>query len=654
MRGMRPSPTAAPLDLARPQRSTWRTITSLLPYLWPRGDLSARVRVVVAMACLVAAKIATVYVPVIYARAVDALAPKAGAAAALTLPVALIVAYALVRVASSGFGELRDAVFSAVQQRAARQLALRTFEHLHALSLRFHLDRQTGGLSRVMDRGVQGVQSVLRLAVFNIVPTLLELAMVTGILWAMFDWRFALVTFAAVSVYLGFTVGFSAWRVRLRRTMNETDNEAQSRAIDSLINFETVKYFGNEAHESRRFDQALARYERAAVRSQVTLNMLNLGQQSIVALGLGLIMLMAARGVLSGGMTVGKFVLVNTYLMQLYQPLNFLGFVYREIRQSLVDMDQLFRLLSVAQEVTDRPGARALPAHLSEGAACQVRFEDVRFGYRPDREILKGVDLVVPAGGKLAIVGPTGAGKSTITRLLFRFYDVTEGRILIDGTDIRDVTQASLRAAIGVVPQDTVLFNDTIQYNIAYGRPGASQDEVEHAAQLAQIHDFVMSLPDQYATQVGERGLKLSGGEKQRVAIARSILKDPRILILDEATSALDTATEQDIQAALRAVSYHRTTLVIAHRLSTVVDADEIVVLDQGRVAERGTHAALLAHGGLYAHMWAIQAEQQDQPEAPVQTAGNAPAEDATGVQTDAPVDIMLEDPAEAAAEAAE
>ncbi len=660
MQGMRPIPYAAPPDLARPQRTTWRTIISLLPYLWPRGDLTARVRVVISMACLLAAKLATVYVPVIYSRAVDALAPKAGPTVALTLPVALIVAYALVRVASSGFGELRDAAFASVQQRAARVLALRTFRHLHALSLRFHMDRQTGGLSRVIDRGAQGVLSVLRLAVFNIIPTVVELAMVTGILWAMFDWRFAVVTFGAVSLYLSFTIGFSSYRVRLRRAMNDTDNEAQSRAIDSLLNFETVKYFANEDHEARRFDQAQARYERAAVRSQVTLNMLNLGQQGIVALGLGVIMLMAARGVVAGSMTVGKFVLVNTYLMQLYQPLNFLGFVYREIRQGLVDMDQLFRLLAIEPEVADRPGARALAGHLSERAACEVRFEAVRFGYGPDREILKGIDLVVPAGGKLAIVGPTGAGKSTITRLLFRFYDVTAGRILIDGMDIRDATQESLRAAIGVVPQDTVLFNDSIRYNIAYGRPGASQPEIEHAARLAQIHDFVMSLPEQYDTRVGERGLKLSGGEKQRVAIARTILKDPRILILDEATSALDTATEQDIQTALRAVSSDRTTLVIAHRLSTVVDADEIVVLDEGRVAERGRHAALLARGGLYAHMWAIQAEQRDQPE--VGIPADAAADNSVEPMAEDLAERMAEDlaetsadgPAELPAEAAE
>jgi ATP-binding cassette, subfamily B, heavy metal transporter len=621
MRDMRHTSTAGPLDLAAPQRSIWQTIRSLLPYLWPRGDLASHLRVISATTCLVAAKVATVYVPMLYGRAVDALAPKTGATAALTLPVALIVAYALTRVASSGFGELRDAVFAPVQQRAARLMALQTFQHLHRLSLGFHLDRQTGGLSRVMDRGAQGVQSVLRLAVFNIIPTLLELGLVTGILWAMFDWRFAAVTFAAVASYLCFTVWFSAYRVRLRRAMNDTDNEAQSRAIDSLLNFETVKYFGNERHEADRFDHSLSRYERAAVRSQVTLNMLNLGQQGIVALGLGVIMLMAARGVLAGSMTVGKFVLVNTYLMQLYQPLNFLGFVYREIRQGLVDMEQLFRLLSVQQDVADRPGARALPPHLSDSAACEVRFEGVTFGYKPNRTILRGVDLVAPAGHKLAIVGPTGAGKSTITRLLFRFYDVTGGRVLIDGKDIRDLTQESLRAAIGVVPQDTVLFNDTIRYNIAYGRPGASDAEIEEAARLAQVHGFIMSLPDKYETRVGERGLKLSGGEKQRVAIARTILKNPRILILDEATSALDTATEQEIQAALRAVSRHRTTLAIAHRLSTVVDADEIVVLDGGRVVERGTHAELLAHNGLYARMWMVQAEQGDSEPAPAQAA---------------------------------
>ena len=598
-----------PARIPGPQRSTIETVRSLLPYLWPRDDRQGRIRVLIAFAFLILAKVATVYIPLVYSHAVDALAPKAGGVAAI--PVALIVGYGLLRVASAGFGELRDAVFAAVQQRTVRKVALRTFRHLHRLALRFHLDRQTGGLARAMERGTNGIEAVLRLAVFNIIPTLIEVLLVTVILWRMFDWRYAALTFLAVGVYLSFTLGFTNYRVKIRRAMNESDTEAQSKAVDSLLNYETVKYFGNEGHEARRFDEALARYERNAVRSQVTLNLLNLGQAAIIAIGLALIMLMAASGVRDGSMTVGKFVLVNTYLMQLYQPLNFLGFVYREIKQGLVDMEQLFKLMAANEEVADRPGAHALPAHLADGAPGEVAFEAVRFGYRDDHEILKGVSFRIPAGKSLAIVGPTGAGKSTISRLLFRFYDVTEGRVVIDGHDIRDLTQDSLRTAIGVVPQDTVLFNDTIRYNIAYGRPGASQDQIEHAARLAQVHEFVLRLPDGYDTRVGERGLKLSGGEKQRVAIARTILKDPRILVLDEATSALDTRTEQDIQAALRAVSRNRTTLSIAHRLSTVVDADEIIVLEDGRVAERGSHAQLLARDGVYAQMWARQAEQQ-------------------------------------------
>ena len=557
----------------------------------------------VAVLFLVTAKLATVFLPILYGRAVDALAPKGGAGGLMAVPVALILGYGGLRIASSGFAELRDAVFAAVQQRATRRVALQTFHHLHALSLRYHLDRQTGGLARVIDRGTLGIQSVLRLAIFNIVPTIFEIVMVTGILWALFDWRFALLTFLAVALYLGFTLAFTNVRVRIRRRMNDSDNEARTKSVDSLLNYETVKYFGNEAHEAARFDVALAAYEKAAVRSQVSLNMLNLGQALIVAVGTAGIMLLAAHGVVSGHMTVGRFVVVNTYLMQLYQPLNFLGFVYREIKQGLVDMEHMFQLLTVPAEVADRPGARPLAV-----TGGEVRFQAVRFGYRPDREILKGVDFTVPAGRKLAIVGPTGAGKSTLSRLLFRFYDPTGGRILIDGQDLSEVTQASLRAAIGVVPQDTVLFNDTIRYNIAYGRPGASQAEIEQAARLAQVHDFVLRLPEGYDTRVGERGLKLSGGEKQRVAIARTILKNPRILILDEATSALDTRTEQEIGTALAAAARHRTTLVIAHRLSTVVDADEILVLVDGRVAERGTHAALLGARGVYARMWALQA----------------------------------------------
>jgi len=610
---MKPADPASPSASDMSSRTGFQTVRSLLPYLWPAGDIGAHVRVVAAVILLVLAKVATVYIPIVYSQAVDALSPKNHP---LTVPLGLIAAYAVLRVASAGFAELRDAVFAAVAQRTVRKVALQTFQHLHRLSLRFHMDRMTGGLSRSIERGTAGVENVLRLAVFNIVPTLLEVVLVVGILWRLFDWRFAGVTLVTVVLYIGFTFGFTNWRVRFRRAMNDTDNDAQNKAIDSLLNFETVKYFGNEAHEARRFDEARARYERAAVKSQVTLNMLNLGQALIIAAGLGGVMLMAADGVQAGAMTVGQFVLVNTYLMQLYQPLNFLGFVYREIKQGLVDMEQMFRLLAVGQEVADRPGAVVLtPRHgPGSGQPGTVAFRDVHFGYNPNREILRGVSFSAAAGAKLAIVGPTGAGKSTISRLLFRFYDVTEGAVEIDGIDVRDMTQASLRAAIGVVPQDTVLFNDTIGYNIAYGRPGASQAEVEHAARLAQVHDFVMRLPEGYSTRVGERGLKLSGGEKQRVAIARTILKNPRILILDEATSALDTRTEREIETALRTVSAHRTTLVIAHRLSTVTDADEILVLNEGRVAERGTHGSLLAAGGLYARMWALQIEQGEVP----------------------------------------
>jgi ATP-binding cassette, subfamily B, heavy metal transporter len=588
-----------------------QTIVSLLPYMWPAENPGAHIRVVTALVFMVLSKVATVYVPVVYGRIVDSLAPK-DEAVVFVVPIALIVAYGAIRVGSAGFGEIRDALFASVQQRAVRRLALRTFRHLHAVSLRFHLDRQTGGLSRVIDRGVLGMQQVLRLAVFNVVPTTLELVMVTAIIWHMFDWRYAVVTCLAVVIYVGFTAVLAGRRSRYRRTMNDTDNDASTKSLDSLINYETVKYFGNEEHEAQRYDHALARYERAAVRVQVSLNALNLGQAAIISVGLTLIMLLAASGMRDGTMTVGKFVVVNTYLIQLYQPLNFLGVVYMTIKQGLVDMEQMFALLRVRREIADKPDAKALTAHLSEGSAGEVVFENVSFGYQSNRMILKGVDFKVPAGGKLAIVGSTGAGKSTINRLLFRFYDVTGGRILIDGQDIRDVTQDSLRAAIGVVPQDTVLFNDSIRYNIGYGRPGASEAEIERAAMLAQVHDFVLRLPEGYDTRVGERGLKLSGGEKQRVAIGRTILKDPRILVLDEATSALDSRTEQDIQAALNAVSHRRTTLVIAHRLSTVVDADEIIVLADGLVAERGRHAELLARAGLYARMWALQATEHD------------------------------------------
>jgi ATP-binding cassette subfamily B protein len=512
---------------------------------------------------------------------------------------------------SSALGELRNAVFSKVQARAGRRVALDVFRHLQALSMRFHMDRATGGLSRVIERGVRGIATSLNFLLFNIIPTIVEILFVSVILWWMFAASFALTMLGTIIAYVAFTLIFTNWRLRFRRQMNQTDEEANTKAVDSLLNYETVKYFGNEAHESRRYDESMTRYESAYVKSETTLNMLNAGQATIMAVGLTITMLLAGRGIADGSMSIGDLVMVNTYLIQLYQPLNILGFAYREIKQGLTDMEQMFALLDVPAEVRDAPNA----APLALGAG-EIRFEDVRFGYRPDREILKGISFTVPPGRMLAIVGPTGAGKSTISRLLFRFYDVTGGRVLVDGQDVRGLTQHSLRAAIGVVPQDTVLFNDTIRYNIAYGRPGASDAEIENAAKLAQVHDFVSRLPDGYATRVGERGLKLSGGEKQRVAIARTILKDPRLLILDEATSALDTRTEQEIQAALRDVARNRTTLVIAHRLSTVVEADEIIVLQEGAIAERGSHGALIAAGGLYADMWRRQSEAMAAAEA--------------------------------------
>jgi ATP-binding cassette subfamily B protein len=596
------TPPAPPRSDTRAEASHGRTLRTLLPYLWPAGETDVKLRVVAALCLLVAAKVANVSVPLLYAQAVDALAPAAGAAA--VVPVALILGYGLLRISASLFGELRNAVFVKVQARAARRISLAVFRHLHALSLRFHLDRQTGGLSRIVERGTKAITFVLNILLFSIGPTILEILFVAAILWALFDLSFAAVTLATIAAYVAFTLLFTNWRLRFRRRMNEMDQDANTKAVDSLLNYETVKYFGNEAHEARRYDGSLARYEAAYARSEQTLNMLNAGQATIIALGLTAVMLMAGHGVANGSMTVGDFVLVNTYLIQLYLPLNVLGFMYRELRQGLTDMEAMFALLDQKQEVADSPAAVPLPQGPGE-----VRFEEVRFGYRPDREILKGVSFTVPPGRTLAIVGPTGAGKSTISRLLFRFYDTTAGRVLVDGTDVRAVTQESLRAAIGVVPQDTVLFNDTIRYNIAFGRPEASEEEIVEAARLAQVHDFVLRLPQGYDTIVGERGLKLSGGEKQRVAIARTILKDPRILILDEATSALDTRTEQEIQSALKRAAAGRTTLVIAHRLSTVVEADEIIVLQDGRIAERGDHPSLIAKGGLYAGMWQRQAE---------------------------------------------
>jgi ATP-binding cassette subfamily B protein len=622
------------------ERSHLRTLMTLAPYLWPEGEPGLRFRVVASLVLLVFAKAANVLVPIAFARAVDALAPQAGPAGTVAaIPIAMVLAYGLLRLTSSAFNEARDAIFVKVQGRATRRVALQVFNHLHALSLRFHLDRQTGGLSRVLERGSRGITFVLDFLLFNIVPTIFEILLVSLILWGMFDFSFTFVVLVTVGIYIAFTLMFTEWRLRFRRAMNDTDTEANTRAVDSILNYETVKYFGNEAHEARRYDASLERYERAYVRSEVSLNGLNFGQQTVIAIGLTVVMMMAAGRVSQGvgtpgGMTVGDFVLVNTYMIQLFQPLNFLGFAYREIKQGLVDMEAMFTLMREDREVADPPGAKPLAA--AEG---EIRFEDVRFGYRPDREILKGVSFTVPPGRTLAIVGPTGAGKSTISRLLFRFYDATGGRVLIDGQDVRTVQQDSVRAAIGVVPQDTVLFNDTIRYNIAYGRPGATQEQIEAAARAAQVHDFVLRLPDGYDTKVGERGLKLSGGEKQRVAIARTLLKNPRIVILDEATSALDTRTEQDIQAALRDAARGRTTLVIAHRLSTVVDADEILVLQEGHVAERGSHAALIAANGLYAAMWRRQSEAVAAAEAAAaaQAAAELTGEGADGVPIGAP-----------------
>ncbi|MBV9587160.1 MAG: ABC transporter ATP-binding protein/permease [Alphaproteobacteria bacterium] len=582
-----------------------RAVKGLGPYLWPRDSVELRARVVLAVALLIAGKLVNITVPLLYKRAVDALsAPGGAAAAAIAVPVGVILAYGLARVMAQGFNQLRDGVFAKVAQRAVRRIALSAFRHIHSLSLRFHLERRTGGLARAIERGIAGIEFLLSFMLFNVIPTLFEIIVVSAILWRLYNWQFAAVTLATILVYIAFTFIVTDWRVRFRREMNERNSEANTKSVDSLLNYETVKYFANEAHEAERYDRALRAYERAAVKSETTLAMLNLGQGTIIAIGLIGIMLLAGEGVAAGRMTIGDFVLVNTYLIQLYQPLNFLGMVYRNIKQSLTDLEQMMSLVKIRPEIEDRPGAPALA--VTRGA---VAFRHVDFRYDPRREILRDVDFVVAPGAKVAIVGPSGAGKSTIARLLFRFYDVTDGAIEIDGEDIRDVTQDSLRRAIGVVPQDTVLFNDTIYYNIAYGQPGASRAEIEEAARLAHIHDFIASLPDGYQTMVGERGLKLSGGEKQRVAIARVILKAPRILIFDEATSALDTKTEREIQASLAEVAAGHTTLVIAHRLSTVVDADQILVLEHGRIVERGDHRDLLSRGGIYAAMWARQQE---------------------------------------------
>ena len=597
----------------------WRALRSLLPYLWPRRAPALRLRVVLAMAMLLAARVTAVYIPVFYAQAVDALSPDD--IGLIVLPLALILAYGAARVLSLAFNEARDAIFVNVAERAIRTIALEVFRHLHALSLRFHLGRQTGRLSQALDRGTRAISLLLRFSLFSIIPTAIELVLVFVILWNMLDAVIALTTMVTVVLYIAYTVMVTEWRIKFRRRMNEQEGRASSKSIDSLLNFETVKYFGNEAHEARRLDEALQEYERAAVMNQVSLSLLNVGQAAIIAVGLTAVMLLSAYGIVAGTMTIGGFVLANTYLMQLYQPLNVFGFIYREIKQALIDIEEMFGLLDESDEIADAPQAHDL---VVDGG--RIEFDRVAFGYDPRRPLLEDVSFIVPAGRTLAIVGPSGAGKSTVSRLLFRFYDVDGGAVRIDGQDVRDVVKSSLRAAIGIVPQDTVLFNDTIYYNIAYGRPDATPAEIERAARLARIHDFIISTPDGYQTVVGERGLKLSGGEKQRVAIARTVLKNPSILVLDEATSALDSATEREIQQNLRELARGRTTLSIAHRLSTIVDAHEILVLDAGSIVERGRHDELVALDGRYADMWRRQQENNGGGDIALEAAGKAGA----------------------------
>ena len=595
-----PSPPPSATNPAQ-KRSDWATLSRLLPYLW-----QYKWRVVLAIVFMVGAKVANVGVPVLLKNLVDAMTIKPGdPVAVLVVPAGLLLAYGLLRLSTSLFTELRELVFSKATQGAARSIALQTFEHLHALSLRFHLERQTGGMTRDIERGVRGIESLISFTLFNIGATLIEVALVLTVLAVKFDAWFAWITLAALAVYITFTVLLTEWRTKFRREANEFDSAAHSKAVDSLLNYETVKYFNNEGFEARRYDESLQRLRAARLKAQSSLSLLNTGQQLIIATGLVAMLWRATQGVVDGRMTLGDLVMVNAFMIQLYIPLNFLGVIYREIKQSLTDLDKMFTLMDREREVADAPGAQPLVGL----AQPTVRFEDVQFAYDPARPILKGISFEIPAGKTVAVVGPSGSGKSTLARLLFRFYDIQQGRITMAGQEIRSVTQASLRQAIGIVPQDTVLFNDTVAYNIAYGRPGATQAEVEDAARAARIHDFIASTPKGYATMVGERGLKLSGGEKQRVAIARTLLKNPPVLIFDEATSALDSANERAIQAELQSAAQNKTTLLIAHRLSTVVDAHEILVMDAGRIIERGTHAQLLAQGGRYASMWALQKE---------------------------------------------
>jgi ABC-type transport system involved in Fe-S cluster assembly fused permease/ATPase subunit len=594
--------------------SLFSIIRGLWPYIWDPDRRDLKLRVALSMILLLAAKLATIAVPFTFKWATDALTGEGSAPVVpsswliwgLAAPIVMTLAYGGMRVLMALLTQTRDGIFAKVAMNAVRRLAYRSFEHMHQLSLRFHLERKTGGLTRVLERGRNAIETIVRMVIMQLVPTIIELALVTAVLLYQFDWRYVAVILATVTGYIVFTYYATEWRIGIRRRMNDSDTDANVKAIDSLLNYETVKYFGAEEREARRYDRSMARYEEASVKAYVSLAVLNAGQATIFTLGLAAVMVMCAYGIQRGAYTIGDLVMINTMMIQLYQPLNFMGMVYREIKQAVIDIEMMFDILDIEPEIKDRPGAKAL-----EVARGAIRFENVCFAYEPERQILKGLTFEVPAGHTVAVVGPSGAGKSTISRLLFRFYEVTAGRISIDGQDIRDVTQKSLRAAIGMVPQDTVLFNDTIRYNIRYGRWDASDAEVEGAARLAQIDDFIRMSPKGYDTEVGERGLKLSGGEKQRVAIARTILKAPAILLLDEATSALDSHTEKEIQDALDRVSRNRTTLVIAHRLSTIIGADEIIVLDQGRIVERGSHQQLLAGNGLYASMWNRQREAE-------------------------------------------
>ena len=606
---MKTEPDTAPVSPSHGENGNlWKTCALLLPFFWPVERKDLKTRVVVAVVSLVLAKLANLTVPLVLGWAVDTLSNLEGQMDLLFgIPIAALAAYGLSRLSYIVFNEIRDAVFSKVSQHAVRQVAIKVFNHLHALSIRFHLERKTGALNRFIDRGTTGIQFLLSFVAFNILPTLFEVLLVCGILWYLYGISYALVTAVTIGIYVWLTFGITAWRIRIRRKMNDAENEASTRQVDSLLNFETVRYFNNESHELTRVDEALKTYEQAAVKSRESLSLLNVSQAAVVISGITIMLIMAALNIRNGTMTVGGFVVVNTYLMQLSIPLNFLGTVYREIRQALVDMENMFTLLEEVPEIKDLPGAQPLSSPRGD-----IRFADVHFGYDAQRVILHGISFQVKAGEKVAIVGPTGAGKSTISRLLLRFYDPDSGRIAVDGLDLQEITQASLRDAIGVVPQDTVLFNDTIYYNIAYGDPSADEQHIYEAARTARIHDFISQLPSGYQTRVGERGLKLSGGEKQRVAIARAVLKNPTVFFFDEATSSLDSATESDIQTNLDEISSGRSTLIIAHRLSTVVSADRILVLDDGRIIEHGTHQQLLAEGGLYADLWQEQEKERE------------------------------------------